>query len=286
MSRSRAETRQAAATRAVRRFRRIWRDPLICVFAAAAAILLIFVISPLVSTILRTPIGSVLATLADGEVAASLALTFYAAAWATGLAFVTGVPLAYLLARYNFWGKRWVEGVISLPIVVPHTAAGIALLTVFGRLGPVGQALGTAGIRFTDELPGIVVGMLFVSQPYLVNASREAFAMVDPEMEAVALTMGASRWQAFLYVTAPLSLRGMAAGAVMMWGRGISEFGAVVVLAYSPKTVPVLVYERFSGFGLDAALPVTVILILASLGVFVLLQALVSRGHEPGASAE
>jgi molybdate/tungstate transport system permease protein len=255
-------------------------------FSAAATILLLFVILPLVSTILRTPVGLVLETLTDGEVVASLALTFHAAAWATGLAFVTGVPLAYLLARYNFVGKRWVEGVISLPIVVPHTAAGIALLTVFGRLGPIGQPLGAAGIRFTDEAPGIVVGMLFVSLPYLVNGAREAFAMVDPELEGVALTMGASRWQAFLYVTVPLSLRGIAAGAVMMWGRGISEFGAVVILAYSPKTVPVLVYERFSGFGLEAALPVTVILILASLGVFVLLQTLVARGHEPSVTAE
>jgi molybdate/tungstate transport system permease protein len=271
---------------APRQSRRIVRDPLAWAFAAASAVLLLFVVLPLLSTLVRTPLRLVLETLADAEVLASLALTFYAAAWATALAFVTGVPLAYLLARRSFTGKRWVEGVISLPIVVPHTAAGIALLTVFGRLGPVGQALGGAGIRFTDELPGIVVGMLFVSLPYLVSASREAFTMVDPELEGVALTMGASRWQAFLYVTVPLAIRGIAAGAVMMWGRGISEFGAIVVLAYSPKTVPVLVYERFSGFGLEAALPVTVILILASLGVFVLLQALVARGHDSGAAAE
>ena len=104
--------------------------------------------------------------------------------------------------------------------------------------------------------------------------------MVDPELEGVALTMGASRWQAFLYVTLPLSLRGIAAGAVMMWGRGISEFGAVVILAYNPKIIPVLVYERFAGFGLYAALPLTVILILASLFVFVILQVLLMPQKE------
>lgn len=271
-------------TTAARRF--VPRDPMVVFFSAAGALLLAFLVMPLAGAFVRTSAPAVLETLADAEVVASLALTFYSAACATLLAFAGGVPLAYLLARYSFTGKRWVEGLINLPIVVPHTAAGIALLTVFGRLTPVGQALGAVGIRFTDEVPGIVVGMLFVSLPYLVTASREAFGMIDPEMEGVALTLGASRWQAFRYVTMPLALRGIAAGALMMWGRGISEFGAVVILAYSPKTLPVLVYERFSGFGLSAALPVTVILITASLGVFVLLQALVSRGHEAGATTD
>ncbi len=247
-------------------------DPFVLGFAAAGALLLLFVLLPLLSTLIRTPLGALWQALTDAEVSASLGLTFYAAAWATVLALFTGVPLAYLLARYDFAGKRWVQGLVNLPVVVPHTAAGIALLMVFGRQAPVGQALGAMGLHFTDDVPGIVVGMLFVSLPFLVNAAREAFATIDPELEGVAQTMGATRWQAFVYVTLPLAWRGIAAGAVMMWGRGISEFGAIVILAYHPKIIPVLVYERFAGFGLNAALPVTVILILASLAVFVLLQ--------------
>ena len=235
---------------------------------------------PLFSTLLGTPVTALWETLVDSEVQSALGLTFYAAAWATALVMLTGVPLAYLLARHEFPGKRWIEGIVNLPIVVPHTAAGIALLMVFGRQAPVGRALGTVGLRFTDDVPGIVVGMLFVSLPYLVNTAREAFAMVDPELEGVAQTMGASRWQAFLYVTLPLAWRGIVAGAVMMWGRGISEFGAVVILAYHPKIIPVLVYERFAGFGLNAARPVAVILILASLAVFVLLQVLLVPKRE------
>jgi molybdate/tungstate transport system permease protein len=249
-------------------------------FAAAGALLLLFVLLPLFSTLIGTPVAALWETLADTQVQSALALTFYAAAWATALVMLTGVPLAYLLARYDFMGKRWVEGVVNLPVVVPHTAAGIALLMVFGRQAPVGRALGAVGLHFTDDVPGIVVGMLFVSLPYLVNTAREAFAMVDPELEKVAQTMGASRWQAFLYVTLPLAWRGIVAGAVMMWGRGISEFGAVVILAYYPKIVPVLVYERFAGFGLNAARPVAVILILASLAVFVLLQVLLVPKRE------
>ena len=255
-------------------------DGLIIGFGIAGALLLLFVLLPLLNTLVRTPVRALWETLANAEVSASLGLTFYAAAWATVLAMFTGVPLAYLLVRHEFSGERWVEGVINLPIVVPHTAAGIALLTVFGRQAPIGRAMSVVGLRFTDDVPGIVVGMLFVSLPFLVNAAREAFAMIDPELERVAQTMGASRWQAFLYVTLPLAWRGIMAGAVMMWGRGISEFGAIVILAYHPKIIPVLVYERFSGFGLNAALPVTVILILASLFVFVLLQILLVPGRD------
>lgn len=236
--------------------------------------MLLFVLWPLVSALLGTEPAALWQALADAQLRAALGLTFYASALATLLAFVTGVPLAYLLARHDFPGKAWVEGIVNLPIVVPHTAAGIALLMVFGPRTGLGRAFAKLGIDFVDSVPGIVVGMLFVSLPFLVNAAREAFERVNPELEAMALTLGASRSQAFVYVTAPLAARGILAGAVMMWGRAISEFGAVVMLAYHPKTVPVLVFERFEGFGLAAAQPVAVILILAALLVFVLIQAL------------
>ena len=122
--------------------------------------------------------------------------------------------------------------------------------------------------------------MLFVSLPYLVNGSRESFELIDPELERVAETEGASRWQAFTHITFPLAWRGIAASALMMWGRGISEFGAIIILAYHPKVIPILVYERFNGFGLEAAQPVAVLLILASLLVFVLVNSLVNPRNQ------
>jgi molybdate/tungstate transport system permease protein len=246
-------------------------------FAAAASLLLLFVVLPLVSLVFGSGPGALVDAFADAEVRSSVVLTFTAAAWATLLAFVTGVPLAYLLARHEFPGKGWVEGLVRLPIVVPHTAAGIALLTVFSRNAAAGRALGAVGLDFTDAVAGIVVGMLFVSLPFLVVGAQAAFEAVDPEIEAMAEVEGATQWQVFTRVTLPLAWRGVASGAVMMWGRGISEFGAVVILAYHPKIVPVLVYERFSGFGLDAARPVALVLIVVSLAVFVALRALVAH---------
>jgi molybdate/tungstate transport system permease protein len=241
-------------------------------FSLAGGLLVLFVVLPLVSTLLSTTPAAFIGSFADPEVLHSIGLTFGAAAIATALALATGVPLAYLLARHDFRGKRLLEAVINLPVVIPHTAAGVALLLVFGRRGLVGQWLSPLGITFTDNLGGIVVAMLFVSLPFLVNMSRDAFQMVDEELERVAFTDGASQWQAFWHISLPLAWRGVTGGALMMWARGISEFGAVVILAYHPKITPVLVYERFEGFGLDAAQPVALLLILVALLVFILLR--------------
>lgn len=250
------------------------------IFSIASGLLIVFIVLPLISTLLSSTPAAFLSSFSDPEVLKSIGLTFGAAAIATGLALVTGVPMAYLLARRKFRGKRLLEAIINLPVVIPHTAAGIALLLVFGRRGLLGQWLSPLGITFTDNLAGIVVAMLFVSLPFLVNLSREAFALVDEEMEKVALIDGASQWQAFFHVTLPLAWRGVLGGAVMMWARGISEFGAVVILAYHPKIVPVLVYERFEGFGLDAAQPIALILILVALVVFISLRLALLPDHD------
>ena len=132
--------------------------------------------------------------------------------------------------------------------------------------------LESGDIDYAFEYESVIVAMLFVSLPYLVNMSREAFAMVERELEMTALVEGASEWQAFFLVTLPLAWRGIVSGALMMWARGISEFGAVVIIAYNPKIVPVLIYERFEGFGLSVALPVAALLILTAFVVFFVLR--------------
>lgn len=241
-------------------------------FSMLSGMLLLFIVLPLISILLGTTPQTLWLALLDTEVLHSISLTFGAAAVATLLAATTGVPLAYLLARRTFRGKWLVGALVNLPIVIPHTAAGVALLLVFGRYGLLGRFLTPLGIVFTDNFSGIVVGMLFVSLPFLVNLSRESFALIDEELERVALIDGATPWQAFWHVSLPQAWRGVLAGALMMWARGISEFGAVVILAYHPKIVPVLVFERFEGFGLIAAQPVAALLVLVALATFIFLR--------------
>jgi molybdate/tungstate transport system permease protein len=249
-------------------------------FNLLGGMLLLFILLPLVAMLFSIPISSLLDSFLDAEVSSSIGLTLGASALATTLAIFTGLPLAYVLARSRFRGKRLVESLVDLPVVIPHTAAGIALLLVFGSQGWLGRAFAPVGIHFVDTLAGVSVAMAFVSLPYLVNLAREAFASVDIELEQAAAVDGASPFQAFCWVTLPVAWRGVLSGILMMWARGISEFGAVIILAYHPRVVPVLVYERFQGFGLAAAQPVAVLLVLVVLAVFITLRMLLYWKNE------
>jgi molybdate/tungstate transport system permease protein len=159
--------------------------------------------------------------------------------------------------------------------------AGIALLLVLGRDGAVGGALLDLGLRVVGSPAGIVAAMCFVAAPLYVSGAREAFARVDPRLEGVARTLGDSAWSAVRRVTLPLAARGLVASAVVMWARAVSEFGAIVVLAYHPRVASVLSYDRFTTGGLPEALPVAAVLVVLALVPLTLLRALRSRG-EPG----
>jgi molybdate/tungstate transport system permease protein len=251
------------------------------VFAALGALLVFFVAWPLLQTVIGSPPAIIWETLLETEVHRAILLTFYSSALATVIAFVTGVPLAYLLARVDFPGKRLIEGIVDVPIVVPHSAAGIALLMVFGRRSVLGKAFSVFGLRFVSAAPGIVIAMLFVSLSFLVDSSREGFEAVDPRLERVARTLGASPWQAFWRVSFPLAWRSILSGMILMWARGLSEFGAVVILAYHPMIAPVLLYERFESFGLTYARPVAAIIIVICLLTFVVLRLIAQKRGEP-----
>lgn len=246
-------------------------------FAVPAAVLVLFVAWPLLRVIVTSSPVLLWESLLDEEVRNSILLTFAASLIATVIALLGGVPLAYLLARRNFPARWLVEGIVDLPVIVPHTAAGIALLMAFGRHTLVGQMFGLLGIRFVSAVPGIVVAMLFVSMSFLVNAAREGFEMVDPRLEYTARTLGASPWESFWRVSLPMAWRSIFSGAVMMWARGLSEFGAVVILAYHPMVAPVLLYERFESWGLRYAQPVAALMILICLVTFVALRIVTGR---------
>jgi molybdate/tungstate transport system permease protein len=144
----------------------------------------------------------------------------------------------------------------------------------------VGKMFNSVGIQFVDSIAGIIIAMLFVSIPFLIDTAKEGFKKVDVRLEKVARTLGASPWQAFRKITFPLAWRSILAGNIMMWARGISEFGAVIILAYHPMIAPVLVYERFETYGLNYARPIAVILILVSVLVFIVLRTLAYRGEK------
>ena len=235
--------------------------------------------------------SGLLAAAKDPAVLSAFWVSFSAAICATLVAFFFGVPLAYFLARKDFRGKSVVESVVDVPLVIPHIVAGIALYGVFMRSGVLGAPLERVGIAFTDAFPGIVVAMLFVSLPFLVDAAREGFKEVDPRLENVARSLGASQWRTFAKITFPLASSSIFSGAVLCWARGISEFAAVMILASYPRSASILIGDRFTSYGLSGsglveaaggaaggaaagARPISVLLISVCLAIFVLLRGL------------
>ncbi len=237
--------------------------------------LFLFILIPIVNLIVSSDPGSIIANLQDSEVINSIFISVYSALIATIIAILFGVPLAYILARHDFFGKGFVESVIDVPIVIPHTVSGIALLLVFTSGGILGIPFSKLGIVFTDAIPGIIIAMLFVSSSFVVNSAREGFENVDPRMEKVARTLGSGTLRTFFVITLPLSLRSIVVGSIMCWARAISEFGAIIILAYYPLAAPVLIYQKFVSFGLSSSTPVAVILISLSLALFIVVRLII-----------
>ncbi len=237
-------------------------------------VLLVLLIVPVAVLLLRSGSDGVRHLGGDAELRGSLVLTALTATAATLATVLLGTPLAYLLARGRMPAATVVSALLDLPLLIPHPVAGIALLLAFGRGSQVGAALARLGVAITGSTLGIGLAMLFVAAPLYVSAAREAFARVDVRYESVARTLGDSPWRVSWRVTMPLAARGLIAAAVVMWARAVSEFGAIVILTYNPKVASVLSYDRFSSFGLDAALPVAAVLLLLALVPLVVLRSL------------
>ncbi len=226
---------------------------------------------------IKTGPGEFFATAADKEVRVSIWLTIWVSFASTLLFSVAAVPFAWVLARKSFPWKSLVQGVIDLPVVLPHTAAGIALLGFISREGVLGKAASAVGLNLVNNPSGIAIAMAFVSLPFLINAARDGFAAVPERLEKAGLILGASPSRVFLTISLPLARRSIVTGFVMMFARGMSEFGAVVIIAYHPMIAPVLIYDRFSSFGLTYARPAAVLFIMVALVVFTLLRLLSGR---------
>ncbi len=144
----------------------------------------------------------------------------------------------------------------------------------------MGKAAGKMGFSFIGSNAGIMAAMAFVSIPYLLNSARDGFLAVDERLEKAALNLGASPLRVFLTVSVPLAARPIISGLILMWARGMSEFGAVLIIAYHPMITPVLIYERFGAFGLKYARPVAVIFIAVCLLFFIILRLLAKEKED------
>lgn len=245
-----------------------------------SSLVLLFILAPLAGMFIHTGGSEFLETVRDKEVQESIGLTLWVSFAATFFFAFAAIPLAWLLARKKFPLKNIVQGIIDLPVVLPHTAAGLAVLGFISRDGFLGKIADFLGLTLINNPAGIALAMAFVSVPFLINSARDGFLAVPERLEKAALTLGASPGRVFFTISLPLAWRSIITGFVMMFARGMSEFGAVVIVAYHPMIAPVLIYERFSSFGLKYARPASVLFIIVALAVFIFLRLITLKKKE------
>ncbi|GAA2541638.1 ABC transporter permease [Winogradskya consettensis] len=229
---------------------------------------LAFLVLPLAGLLIRAPWTTLPERLTEPGILAALRLSLLTATLATIVCLILGVPLAWLLARTTFPGRRFVRALVTVPLVLPPVVGGVALLLVFGRRGLVGEWLDTTfGFTLPFTTTGVVVAEAFVAMPFLVISVEGALRGADSRFEEAAATLGASRWTAFRRVTLPLIAPGVAAGAVLCWARALGEFGATITFAGNfpgrTQTMPLAVYLALEQ-DLDAAIVLSLVLLVVS----------------------
>ncbi|MCD6188738.1 MAG: ABC transporter permease [Thermococcus sp.] len=245
------------------------RDYVTAFFALIGTFMILYILLPLVVIISKQLLDWEMLSkaLQDELVLTALRNSLITSTATMLLSLFFGVPLGYILARKNFKGKSFVQAVVDVPIVIPHSVVGIMLLVTFSN-------------RILDSYLGIIMAMLFVSAPFTINAARDGFLAVDEKLEHVARTLGATKLKAFFTVSIPIAMPSILSGAIMTWARAISEVGAILIIAYYPKTAQILVMEYFNNYGLRASRPISVILVLLSLSIFVILRWFVGRSKQ------
>ncbi|HEX2626368.1 MAG TPA: ABC transporter permease [Candidatus Limnocylindrales bacterium] len=242
--------------------------------ALLAGLFVVFLGLPVLTLIGRALFDGSLAGIAgSAPLVSALALSLATTAASLVLTVAIGLPLAFLLARRRFRGRWRVEAIVDLPIVLPPSVAGLALLLVLGRRGLLGSALDDAGIDIAFTTIAVVLAQTFVSAPFFVRSARAGLAAVDRDLEDAARVDGATERDVFRRVTVPLAGGALAAGLVMTWARALGEFGATIMFAGNiegrTQTLPLLVYGEFQGGSLDTSIAAAAILVLAAFGVLV-----------------
>jgi molybdate/tungstate transport system permease protein len=239
---------------------------------AGGLVALTVVLFPLIHLGMQDSLQTLWRTFTRGDVASAVWLSLLTSTVATAVLAIWAVPLAYALARVDFPGKRWALAVVDVPILVPQSVAGVALIVLLGPSSVLGSALESLGLPIAGSFLGIVVAQVFVASPFLVKTAMTAFESVPLQYELASRSLGASPAATFARISLPLASRGILVGATLAWARAVSEFGCIVLFASSPVTAPVLVHTEFLRAGASESRPIAILLLIICLWVFVMLQ--------------
>lgn len=253
----------------------------------AAGVTIALLVLPVAALVLHTSPGALISSLGEERTVQALRLSAVTSLVSLLLVVAIGAPTAVLLAGRAFRGKALLETLITLPMVLPPTVAGLGLLLAFGRAGLLGRTLGQFGIAIPFTTIAVVVAQTFVALPFFITAATTGLRAIDARYLEAAATLRASPWHRTMRVTLPLALPSLAAGAAMGWARALGEFGATITLAGNlpgrTQTMPLAVYFALET-DLDAAVALAVLLLAVSFGVLLAVRASPLHAEPAGAS--
>jgi molybdate transport system permease protein len=247
------------------------------IFIIPGAILLALFILPLFTLLVRSINKDFFTNAFSQQAFKALRLSLLTSTTTTLCAVIFGTPLAYMLAKWKFRFKSWIELIIDLPIVLPPSVAGLSLLIAFGRRGLFGSVLNFAGISLPFTTAAVVLAQTFVASPLYVRSARIGFTQIDKQLEEAAHVEGANHWQLFYDVLVPLAGRTLLSGAILTWTRALGEFGATILFAGNlegvTQTMPMAIYLGFER-NLGVALALSVVLVFVSILMLLLTKKL------------
>lgn len=249
------------------------------VLVLCTAIVLTFLVLPVLALFLRIPPGDLISQLGNEVVTDALVVTAKTNAIAFGLTLLVGTPAAYFLATRRFPGRSVLITLIELPLVIPPAVAGIGLLAAFGRLGLLGERFDALGITIGFTQTAVVLAILFVAGPFYVRQAIASFEALDPNLLLAGRTLGAGPGSTFWRIALPLASGGLGAGAALSLARGIGEFGATIMFAGSlqgvTQTVTLAIYQELD-VDFDVALAIGALLVVISAAVLLAMKLVLS----------
>jgi molybdate transport system permease protein len=243
----------------------------------------LLILVPVLTLFTRTSLQELLANFGQEEVLQAIRVSTRTTTISVGLIILLGTPLAYLMARQEFRYKKVLDTLIDLPLVLPPSVAGLALLMTLGRRGVIGGWLDDRGIEIAFTWVAVVIAQIFIASPFYVRSASLGFASIDSEIIQAAHLDGASRWQVFRYVIVPLSRFALLSGIMMSWARALGEFGATILFAGNfpgrTQTMPIAIYLGFER-DLQSALTLSAILVVISFLALLLIKVLASHASD------
>jgi molybdate transport system permease protein len=251
------------------------------IYALSLPLLLFFTL-PVVLLFFRVTPEQWFSGLRQPQVAQAIAVSLKTTLISLLVTILFGTPLAYLIGRHKFRFKRVLDTLIDLPTVLPPSVAGVALLILLGRRGPIGGAMEALGLQIAFTQAAVVIAQVFISAPFYVRSASIGFASIETELEQAAQLDGANRWEVFRFIILPLSEHALLTGSMMSWSRALGEFGATIIFAGNfpgrTQTMPIAIYLGFE-VDLNIALTLSVILVSVSFVSILLVKTLARPGE-------